>query len=101
MKFNCGGASLENSKDVDRGIVTQCTALKVQYTQLIICQFPLTILCHFLNLGWTCAPSQWQRWRQGRNAGGAKTVRLPTASEASKIFTDHTFKIGLKCNFTL
>ena len=42
-----------------------------------------------------------QRWRQGRNAGGAKTVRVPTASEASKIFTGHTFQIGLKCDYTL
>ena len=33
-----------------------------------------------------------QRWRQGRNAGGGtKTVRVPTASEARKFFTDHTF----------
>ena len=45
--------------------------------------------------------SKVQRWSQGRNAGGAKTVRVPTASEASKIFTDHTFKIGLKCDYTL
>ena len=42
-----------------------------------------------------------QRWRQGRNAGGAKTVRVPTASEASKMFTGHTFQIGLKCDYTL
>ena len=42
-----------------------------------------------------------QRWRQGRNAGGTKTVRVPTASEASKIFTGHTFQIGLKCDYTL
>ena len=27
--------------------------------------------------------------------GGAKTVRVPTASEASKIFTGHTYQIGL------
>ena len=33
--------------------------------------------------------------------GGAKTVRVPTASEASKTFTGHTFQIGLKCNYTL
>ena len=33
--------------------------------------------------------------------GGAKTVRVPTASEASKIFTGHTFQIGLKCDCTL
>ena len=38
-----------------------------------------------------------QRRRQGSNAGGAKAIRVPTASEASKIFTDHTFQIGLKC----
>ena len=38
-----------------------------------------------------------QRWRQGINAGGgAKTARVPTASEASKMFTGHTFQIGLK-----
>ena len=42
-----------------------------------------------------------QRWRQGINAGGTKTVRVPAASEARKIFTDHTFKIGLKCHYTL
>ena len=42
-----------------------------------------------------------QRWRQGRNAGGTKTVRMPTASDATKIFTDHTFQIGLKCDYTL
>ena len=47
------------------------------------------------------AISLCQRWRQGRNAGGAKTVRVPTASEASKIFTGHTFQIGLKCDYTL
>ena len=33
--------------------------------------------------------------------GGAKTVRVPTASEASKILTGHTFQIGLKCDYTL
>ena len=35
--------------------------------------------------------------------GGAKTARVPTASEASKIFTGHThtFQIGLKCDYTL
>ena len=26
---------------------------------------------------------------------------MPTASEASKIFTGHTFQIGLKCDYTL
>ena len=38
------------------------------------------------------------RWRQGRNAWGDKTVGEPAASEVSKIFTDHTFQIGLKCD---
>ena len=33
--------------------------------------------------------------------GGAKALRVPTASEASKIFTGHTFQIGLKCDYTL
>ena len=35
-----------------------------------------------------------QRWGQGRNAGGAKIAKVPAASEASKIFTDHSFLIG-------
>ena len=48
-----------------------------------------------------CCGNPSQRWRQGRNAGGTKTVRVLTASEVSKIFTDHTFKIGLKCDYTL
>ena len=42
-----------------------------------------------------------QRWRQGRNAGGTKIVKVPTASEASKIFKDHTFLIGSKFAKTL
>ena len=37
----------------------------------------------------------------GKKCWGAKTVRVPTASEASKIFTGHTFQIGLKCDYTL
>ena len=46
--------------------------------------------------------SMVQRWcREEILGGGAKTVRVPTASEASKIFTGHTFQIGLKCDYTL
>ena len=33
--------------------------------------------------------------------GGAKLVKLPTASEASKIFTDYTFVIDSKFDKTL
>ena len=33
--------------------------------------------------------------------GGAKTVTMPTASDSSKIFTDHTFQIDLKCDYRL
>ena len=43
-----------------------------------------------------------QRWCQGRNSGGrAKIVKVPTANEESKIFTDHTFLIGSKFDKTL
>ena len=31
----------------------------------------------------------------GKKCWGTKTVRVPTASEASQSFTDHTFQIGL------
>ena len=43
----------------------------------------------------------YQRWYQGGNSGGDKTVKVPTASEARKIFTDHTFLIGSKFDKTL
>ena len=42
-----------------------------------------------------------QRWHQGRNAWGTKTVRVLTDREPSKIFTDHTFQNCLKCDYTL
>ena len=47
--------------------------------------------------------SSWlvQRWHQGRNAGGTKIVKVPTASEASRIFTGHIFLIGSKFDKTL
>ena len=35
------------------------------------------------------------------NAGGTKTVRVPTRSEARMIFTDQTFENGLKYHQTL
>ena len=37
----------------------------------------------------------------GKKCWGGKALRVPTAREASKIFTGHTFQIGLKCDYTL
>ena len=40
-------------------------------------------------------PRELHRWRQGLIHGGTNTVRVPTASEVSKIFTDDIFQIAL------
>ena len=37
----------------------------------------------------------------GRKCWGTKTVKVPTAREASKIFTDHTILIGSEFDKTL
>ena len=67
-------------------------------SNLLLMEWSVNHVCYHLISTLVCCK---QRWHQGRNAGGAKTVRVPTASEASKIFTGHTFQICLKCDYTL